>query len=182
MKALLIRHASTTGQAPEAPLSPAGEAEAEALSPRLAALGAGPLYASPYRRAEATLAPYAAATSQEITLLNGLLERMLSPTPLPDWKEHLERSFTEPDHAPEGGESHTDLLARAAVELRRIEAIGGPLPCFVTHGGMTGALLNAADPGFGFAGYTRLTNPDLFAVTLEDGRITTFERLDLEAT
>ena len=180
MKALLIRHAASTHQAPDAPLSAEGYAQAERLAPVLAARGAGPLYASPYIRAQATIAPYATASGQQVTILNDLRERLLSPVSLDDWQDHIRRSFQDPDHAPEGGESHNALRSRAGTALAQIAQSGGALPAFVTHGGLTSALFSAIDPSFGFDQWRGLRNPDVFAVTLAEGRITAYERIEME--
>lgn len=179
MKALLIRHATTTGQAPDAPLAPEGYAQAKGLIPVLSKLSAGPLYSSPFRRALETLEPYADTIGQSITTLNGLHERTLSPTPLNDWEDHLKRSFQDPNYAPVGGESLNMLYERTQPAFSQIEAVGGPLPAFVTHGGITSALFNRIDPQFGFEKGRRLGNPALFEVTLEGGRLTSYEKLEI---
>ncbi|MEM8630399.1 MAG: histidine phosphatase family protein [Pseudomonadota bacterium] len=178
MRALLIRHAASSGQAPDAPLSDDGEAHAERLAPWLTAAGAGPLYSSPYRRARQTVAPFSKASGQEVTALDGLRERLLSPAPCPDWLEETKRSFTDPGYALPGGEALADVRARAAAALDEIAQKGGALPTFVTHGVLTTALFGAADPSFGFDDWRALRNPDVFAVTLVGGQLTTFERLD----
>lgn len=180
MKALLIRHAQSTHQAPDAPLSDLGTEQAERLVATLANLGAGPLYSSPYRRAQDTIAPYAAASAQVVTVLDKLRERLLSPVPLPDWQDHIARSFDDPDHAPEGGESHNDLGYRANVALKDIMRRGGAMPAFVTHGGLASCLFHQVNSDFGIDGWRSLRNPDLFAIDISGGKITAFERLDME--
>lgn len=180
MKALLIRHATATHQTPSAPLSDAGHAEADALVPVLRGLQAGPLFASPFLRAQETIAPFAAASGQTVTVLDDLRERLLSREPLPDWQDHIRRSFDDPAYAVPRGESHDALCRRAGLALTEIAARNGNLPAFVTHGGLTAALLHQADPTFGFEGWRTLRNPDLFSVTVADGRISTFERIALE--
>ena len=180
MKALLIRHASPSDQAPSAPLSDAGYAEAAALVPVLTDLQAGPLFSSPFRRAQETIAPFAAASGQTVTVLDDLRERLLSPEPLPDWQDHIRRSFDNPAYAVPGGESHDALCFRAQQALTEITTSQDGTPAFVTHGGLTAAILHQADPTFGFEGWRTLRNPDLFSVTVTDGRITAFERIALE--
>ena len=180
MKALLIRHATTSGQAPDAPLTAEGAAQAEALVPVLTALGAGPLYTSPFARAQETIAPYAAASGQTVTSLDGLRERTLTTVDeLPDWKDHIRRSFSDALHAGPGGESHTHLFIRAAQAFAEIAEVGGPLATIVTHGGLASALLNRVDPAFGFAEWESMRNPDLFEVEIIGRQITQFTRHDL---
>ena len=179
MKALLIRHAQSSGQAADADLSETGQAQAIELASVLAALAPTPVYASSYARAQATIAPYASATDQQIQVLEGLRERLLTPVPLPDWKDHIQRSFEDPDHAAPGGESVNDIRARAANELIKVQSIGGSFPVIVSHGGMISALFQACDPTFGFEDWQNLRNPDIFEVTISDGEITAFQILDL---
>ncbi|MEO0915476.1 MAG: histidine phosphatase family protein, partial [Pseudomonadota bacterium] len=156
-----------------------GQAQARALVKKLNRLDLGPLFSSPYRRAIDTLAPFAAATSQPITLLPDLRERLLSPNPLPDWQDHIRASFDNAHHAPEGGESHADLLKRWSDALSIIGKAAGR-PAFATHGGMTAALLHAQDPTFGFEGWASLRNPDLFEVEITQGQLTAVRNLTLE--
>ncbi len=179
MRALLIRHAASSGQAAEAPLSKEGDAQAKRLVPLLTRLRVGPLYASPYRRAQETLVPYAEISAQKISLLDGLRERVLSPVSLPDWQDHIKQSFQDQDYAPKGGESHNDLRFRASESLEKIEQLGGVLPTFVTHGGLTSALFNGIDPDFSFAEWKSLRNPDIFEVKISQGKIISFQRQEL---
>ncbi|MEL6640375.1 MAG: histidine phosphatase family protein [Pseudomonadota bacterium] len=181
MKAYLIRHAKSSGQPREAPLSQEGYAKAEALVPVLKALEAGPIFSSPYRRAMETLAPYAKAVGQDITPIEDLRERLLSPVPLPDWQDHIRASFKDPDHRAEGGESQRDMMRRWTAALSHIAAAKGR-PVFATHGGMTAALFHDLDPSFGFEGWKGLSNPDLFALDLEGPRLRSFARLELKVT
>lgn len=180
MKALWIRHAESSGQGADAPLTQLGWTQAEALAETLLSLHAGPLYASPYARALATLAPYATRTGQAITPMDGLRERMLSPVKLPDWLAHIARSFEDRFHAPPGGESFDDLSLRAAPELMRIAELGGAMPCIASHSNLTSALFHASDPNFGFEDWHAMRNPDLFEVTLASGEITSFKRVALK--
>lgn len=176
MKALLIRHATGAGQAPDAPLTAKGAAQAANLVDVLTELDAGPLYSSPFTRAQDTLAPYAKASGQKITVLPELRERLLSPDMLSDWQEHIRRSFYISTYAAAGGESHTHVFVRAARAFRVIAAEGGKLPTIVTHGGVISALFSRADPNFGFEDWKDLRNPDVFEVEIADRRIVYFER------
>lgn len=179
MKALMIRHAEASGQGPEAPLTPLGEALSEALAPELAKLGGGPLYASPFRRALATIEPYATKTGQVVQVLAGLRERLLAPKPPEDWMGHIARSFEDAGYALPGGESFEDLRKRAGADLLAVQRRGGPRPVLVSHGNLMAALFRDADRGFGFADWEALRNPDLFEVTLDVGRVASFSRVEL---
>lgn len=177
-RAYLLRHASSTGQEPDAPLSADGAAQAEALVASLTGLPVGDLYASPYRRAQQTIAPYAAHAGKEVTLIDGLRERLLSPIPLSDWMSHIARSFEDLSYACPGGESFDDVRARGAEALSGIPAQATEPPLFVTHGNWISAQFQGAGD-FGFEDWRGLRNPDLFEVTVEQGVITTFARKEL---
>ncbi len=179
MKALILRHAQSMGQKADAALTARGATQAEALVPVLADLGAGPLHASPMRRALDTIAPFAAASDQAVSVIDDLRERRVVPMDDANWRAHFRRCFDEPDFAAPGGESTTALRARLAGALAEIEAAGGSLPCIVSHGGAIAALFSACDPAFGYEDWQALRYPDLFEVTLADGRITSFARIDL---
>ena len=182
MKALMIRHAASTGQANDAPLTEEGLAGAAALAPVLQSLGAGPLYSSPYLRARQTLAPYAEAAGLSVTPLEDLRERLLSSEDLPDWQAHLRRSFFNTLYAAPGGESHTHVYVRATRALRQIEEAGGDCPTFVTHGGVIAALLSRVDGSYRFEDWQEMRTPDLFEVEIVDRRIRSFRQLDTTLT
>lgn len=178
MIAYLIRHAEAAGQAEDAPLTARGQLQANRLQATLAQLDAGPLYSSPMTRALNTLAPFAFATDQEITVIDALRERLLSTRNLPDWQDHMRRSFQEDDYAAPGGESHAALLSRWRAAFTVI-ANGGGTPAFCTHGAMTAALFHSIDPTFGFDGWQQMGTPDLFELTLDGSTAKAFRRIDL---
>ncbi|MGH6958734.1 MAG: histidine phosphatase family protein, partial [Caulobacteraceae bacterium] len=78
---ILVRHAQSAPDPalPERdwPLSGAGAAQARALAPVLAELGVEALVSSPYRRAVATLQPFADAAGLPIVTDEDLRERSL---------------------------------------------------------------------------------------------------------
>lgn len=150
MKAILIRHASSTAQAQDAHLTEDGLAQAEALVPVLTALRVGPLYTSPFVRAQMTISPYAQATGQKVSALEALRERRLAPEDRPDWMEHIRASFEDRDYALEGGESLHGVRIRVGRALQQVETMGGARPAIVSHGGVISALFSACDPAFRF--------------------------------
>jgi 2,3-bisphosphoglycerate-dependent phosphoglycerate mutase len=56
---LLIRHCRSTGQLPEAQLTPAGAGDAATLALELDRLGVDAVYSSPFQRARDTVLPFA---------------------------------------------------------------------------------------------------------------------------
>ncbi len=172
MSFLLIRHAEATGQAPEAPLSARGHADAVTLGERLCALGVSRVVSSPYRRALETVAPFATSAGLPILEDPRLVEFKLAGVSRPDWREDLRRAFGDPELALPGGESVLAARSRAnaAIDQALAEAPGRVAIC--THGALAAILLGAFDDRAGFEIWAALRTPDLFEVG-----ITGFERI-----
>jgi hypothetical protein len=77
-KLLLIRHCEATGQYPDAPLTAAGTKDAEALCARLRDLSLDAVYSSPYKRAHASVRPFAVLAGLPVRLDDRIRERVLS--------------------------------------------------------------------------------------------------------
>ncbi|HLN63936.1 MAG TPA: histidine phosphatase family protein, partial [Symbiobacteriaceae bacterium] len=89
----VVRHCKAAGQEPEAPLTPEGEQQARRLADFLAGQPIDYLVSSPFRRAQATVAPLAERLGLPVHLDDRLGERVLAAGPLPDWQERLRASF-----------------------------------------------------------------------------------------
>ncbi|MFZ4071662.1 MAG: histidine phosphatase family protein [Caulobacterales bacterium] len=178
---ILVRHALSTGQAPEAELAPEGAGQATVLSERLLALGVDGLFSSPYRRAQATLDPYAARMGLNVTILHELHERILSPEPREDWLDHVRRSFADSDYKLAGGESLRETYSRALGALQVIAGTGHTLPAAASHGNLIASVLNGLDSDFGFEQWRGLRNPDIFELTIRGGRPAGYRRVDERA-
>jgi broad specificity phosphatase PhoE len=118
----LVRHCESAGQAPEAPLTETGHAQALDLVGRLSSLAIDHIVCSPYARARATIQPFA----------------MRAGLPV-----HLD-----------------DRLA-----------------VVVSHGQLLSLVLHSIDPGFGYAGWEALQNPDVYLLEGEPGPAFTFRRI-----
>lgn len=176
-RVLIVRHCESSGQAGEAPLTPKGHAQAEALAERLAAHPIDRLVSSSYRRAQQTIAPFAARSGLSIELEPRLVERRLSPEPIPDWREVVRRSFDELDFAVSGGESGRETLERGWAALEDVLGAGHTLPVVVSHGQLISLLLSRIDPSFGFDGWQSLANPDVHLVERDPRGRLSFRRL-----
>lgn len=174
---LLIRHCLSTGQAPDAPLALQGSEAAVGLAGSLAELGVSALYSSPYVRARETLAPFSERAGLPITIDARLRERTLSSVDLPDWRDHIARSFTDRDHRAPGGESFNDVATRALAALSDIAAAGHALPAVATHGNFLSSLLHLVDPQFGFDDWLGLGNPDIFEARMDASGIISMRRV-----
>ena len=174
---LLVRHCQSTGQQPDAALSAAGHAQAHALAERLVAHPIDHLVSSSYRRAMATLAPFAARSGLVLHPDDRLVERRLSPEPIDAWREVVRRSFSDPDFRVPGGESGREVLERAWKALDEILARGHLLPAVASHGQLIALVLHSIDPTFGFAGWESLSNPDVHLIEGDVGGRLSFRRL-----
>jgi len=161
-RALLVRHCESSGQSPEAPLTTRGSVQAEALSEFLAPHEIGRIVSSPYLRARQTIEPFARSARLRIGIDDRLAERRLSPQPIADWRDVVRRSFDEPGFSVPGGESGAETRTRGFAAIRAALDSDGPLPVIVSHGQLLSLVLHAVDPGFGYAGWEALTNPDVY--------------------
>ncbi len=176
---ILIRHCESSGQAPDAPLTEAGSRAAEALADRLAALAPDAIYSSPYRRARATVQPFAERAGLAVVEDARLHERVLSAKPLDDWLDHIRHSYADLDHvAGAGGESLRETQVRALAALAEIVARDHRLPVVASHGNLISSVLRAADPDFGFEAWRALKNPDLFELSFDGTRLVSNRRIE----
>jgi 2,3-bisphosphoglycerate-dependent phosphoglycerate mutase len=173
---LLVRHCQSSGQQPDAPLTEAGHAQAHALAERLCAFPIDRVVSSSYARARATLAPLASRLGLELELDERLVERRMSPAPIDHWREVVARSFVDPDFAVPGGESGRETLERGWKALASIFDASHALPAVASHGQMISLLLHRIDPGFGFAGWESMANPDVFLLERDGAGRLSFRR------
>ncbi len=166
---IFIRHCEATGQAPEAPLTIKGLADAQTLVERLASFRFDALYSSPFRRAVQTVEPLAAALGLPILMESRLQERRLSGEPLTDWLDHVRRSFDDFDYRAPGGESLADAQRRGLEALQRIHNDNSTCSALVSHGNLLASLLRYVDAKFTFAAWQGMPNPALYRVQLTEG-------------
>ena len=139
---LLIRHGETAGNAsrvvqkPGIPLSPRGEAQADALARRLAGDGITQIFSSDLERAAATARRLRATTCAPIAFDPLLQERNFGDVRGTPYAE-LGFDLFEPDYAPPNGETWEMFHARVDQAWERIRAMvastTGTL-AVVTHG------------------------------------------------
>jgi len=154
---ILVRHATpippnTPGweeRDDDRPLAPEGIGAALELADELEPYGLSAIYTSPYLRARQTVEPLARRRVLPIQELPDLRERRLSPAPLRDWREQLERAWSEPDYALPGGESGRDAQRRAlgVLDLLRMRHPDGGRILVASHGNLISLILHALEPG-----------------------------------
>lgn len=165
----LVRHCQSEGQAPDAPLTPVGQVQAEALADFLLSLSpVQRIVASPFLRAQQSAAPLARQLGLAVEIDGRLAERTLWVGSRPDWLERIEASFADPALCYPGGESGETAQGRGVAALQDILRHPANCTVAVTHGNLLALLLNHFDQRVGFSEYRRLTNPDVFRVSVSE--------------
>lgn len=176
-KLVLIRHCQANGQEPEAALTEAGLRQAESLRDFLAGRPIDAVVASEYRRAGQTAKPLADALGLGVQVDARLNERVLSETPIANWREVLRDSFNDPDLRGPGGESAREASERAWAGLNDLLGSGCQLPAVVTHGNLLSLVLHSLDAMFGYEGWEALSNPDVYLLESVEPERFTFRRI-----
>jgi probable phosphoglycerate mutase len=139
---LLIRHGETAGNAarivqkPDIPLSPRGEAQADALARRLAGEGITQIFSSDLERAAATARRLRATTGAPIAFDPLLQERNFGDVRGTRY-DQLGFDLFEPGYAPPNGETWEMFHARVDQAWARIRTMAAVTPgtlAVVTHG------------------------------------------------
>ena len=167
MHLFLVRHCQSSGQEPDAPLTPLGHQQAEQLADVLQERGVARIVSSPYTRAVQTAQPLATRLGLPLETDERLIERVLSTEPLDDWREQLRAAWADHDLVLPGGESGRAATQRGMAALTDILASGHRPTVVVSHGNLLALLLHAFDGRPGYATWEALSNPDLFEVTHE---------------
>ena len=176
-KLFLIRHCQAKTQEPDAALTEAGLRQAELLRDFLADQPIDALVASEYRRAGQTAKPLADALGLGAQVDARLNERVLSETPIANWREVLRESFKDPGLRGPGGESAREVSDRAWAGLNDLLRSGCRLPAVITHGNLLSLVLHSLDARFGYDEWEALSNPDVYLLeSKEPGRFT-FRRI-----
>lgn len=174
---ILVRHCEAAGQEPDAPLTETGRRQAQELASFLLAFPIDAFVTSAYLRAQQTAEPLAGLLHLGVEVDSRLNERVLTPYPIDNWREVVRDSFADPDLRAPGGESANDVLRRAWPALENWLSGSAELPVVITHGNLLSLVLHSIDPGFGYAGWENLSNPDVYRVCVEGDGAMGFRRL-----
>lgn len=172
----LIRHCQAEGQEREARLTNVGESQARELAAFLKNSKIDYMVSSPYERALSTIRPFAEEAGIEVETDERLSERVLSLAPHPDWLEMLEKSFSDPELAYEGGESGATAGQRGIDAITDVLEKSGEIAAVVTHGNLLALILQHYDKSYGFDQWKALSNPDVFELRFK-GEIPEIKRV-----
>ena len=150
---VLVRHAEAVAPSDpryeenDRPLAGGGHREAQRLADELAAEAVAVIYSSPYPRAVQTVEPLARRLRLEINLVDDLRERLLSPGALPDWREQLQRSWTDFRYALKDVESSAEAQRRVTEVLETLRRRHPGIRIVVaSHGNLIALALHAIAP------------------------------------
>jgi 2,3-bisphosphoglycerate-dependent phosphoglycerate mutase len=175
-QALLVRHCESLSPAPDAGLTPRGHTQAELLAERLAAHPIDHIVSSPYLRARLTVAPLSSRAGLCVHIDERLAERRLSSEPVHNWRELVQRSFSDADHRLPGGESGAETLSRGLAAISAVLSVGYRLPVVVSHGQLLSLVLHSINPEFGYEGWQSLQIPDVLLLEV-NGERSAFSRI-----
>jgi len=169
-KIYLIRHCKATGQEPDSQLTAEGIAQSNQLSRFLDNKPIDYIVSSPYLRAVDTINPFAKNKNLTIHIEGRLSERVLSSENLSDWISLLSESYDDLDKKLPGGESSREAMQRGVSVIQEQLNSSYQSIVVVTHGNLLSLIIKHYDKQFGFEEWKRLSNPDIYTMTiLESG-------------
>lgn len=172
LNVILVRHAEPVppGSAgwedrdDDRPLTEEGQRAAEELAHELEAFQLHAVYSSPYARAVATVEPTARRRMMKVNVLPDFRERRLTHEQLDDWRDHLQRSWEEPDYRLPGAESSREaqVRARAQLDLLRSRHAAGGSVLVGSHGNLISLLLATLEDGVDFDFHLAMPMPAVY--------------------
>jgi 2,3-bisphosphoglycerate-dependent phosphoglycerate mutase len=172
----LVRHCQATGQESDAPLTELGQQQAIALAGWLSEVSIGRIISSPFARAYQSIVPLSERLRLTIEVDARLIERVLSPVPLDNWRERLAETFIDLDLSFEGGESSRIAMMRGvSVVNQAMQQTTDPV-VLVTHGNLMTLMLKHFNEQVGYAEWENLRNPDVYYIQFS-GEGTCTERM-----
>ena len=166
-----VRHCQATGQNPDAPLTTEGQAQARILVNLLRDTKIERIISSPFVRAYQSIVPLAEYLGLEIETDNRLIERVLSPTPLNDWRKSLEETFINLDLCFAGGESSRTAMKRGVAVVDELLKQATNTSLIVTHGNLMTLILKNYDQRIGYSEWANMRNPDVYCIKFDDNKI-----------
>jgi 2,3-bisphosphoglycerate-dependent phosphoglycerate mutase len=152
------------------PLTESGARDASALVKAYGSLEIDAVYSSPMLRSMQTVQGFADARGLEVIPVHEFHEHLLSPEPIPNWREVLEQSWQDFDFALSGAETMRSTQARGFGALEKLAQthssgtimIGG-------HGTIFSLMLNKIEPGVDCAFHLSMPMPAVYILEYQDG-------------
>lgn len=136
----------------------------------LEAQGIDHIYASPFLRAQQTVAPAASRTGHHVHILEDLRERRLAETLIDDFVSAVRDSFADDTLRLPGGETLSECRTRIRRAIDHISARHtGHTIAACSHGAAIASLISDLDDVDGFGFWQSLRNAHVLKLTFEDG-------------
>jgi 2,3-bisphosphoglycerate-dependent phosphoglycerate mutase len=169
----LVRHCQAAGQEPDAPLTEIGQQQAIALVGWINDVSIGRIISSPFVRAYQSIVPLSEHLRLTIEVDDRLVERVLSPVPLDNWRQRLAETFIDLDLSfGEGESSRTAMMRGISVVNQAMQQTTDPV-VIVTHGNLMTLILKHFDERFGYTEWENLQNPDVYCIQVSGERTCT---------
>jgi 2,3-bisphosphoglycerate-dependent phosphoglycerate mutase len=128
------------------------------------------IFSSPYPPAIQTAALIADDHGLRVEVIDDLRERLVSPSPLADWRDHLERSWSDFDYALTDGESSRTAQRRIIAVLDHLASTHGSGTLAVcSHGNLISLALAAFHPGIDFQFWEAMPMPVAYRLAFDRG-------------
>ena len=175
MDLVILRHCEKSGEGLCDPLTPKGAADAEKLADRLEGEGIDAIFASPYRRSQESIAPFAARAGLEVAIDGRLQEWQISPTALADMKTHAPKMVEDRHYRAPWSETMDEVWARLVPALHAIRESGARKPLLACHFGVLSIAMTHLSDGFGPKHWKLINQPTAVHVHRGDWRILELE-------
>jgi len=143
---VVMRHCEKAGDGLSDPLTLRGAEDAERVAERLSFEGIERIWASPYRRSQETIAPFAAKSGLEVVTDARLAEWHISDAALAEIGMHAPLMLTDRAYRAPWSETSEEVWRRVSACLSDLAALPPARTALACHGGILGAvLLNLAD-------------------------------------
>jgi 2,3-bisphosphoglycerate-dependent phosphoglycerate mutase len=176
LRVLLVRHAEPVLPGASGfdefsrPLTESGARDASALAKAYGFLELDAVYSSPMRRARQTVRGFAEARGLEVIPMHEFVEHLLSPEPIPYWREVLEQAWQDFGFALPGAETMRETQDRGFTALEKLAqhhssgtiVIGG-------HGTIFSLILNKIESGVDCAFHLSMPMPAVYTLEYQDG-------------
>ncbi|WP_409290363.1 histidine phosphatase family protein [Peribacillus sp. SCS-37] len=175
-----VRHAHSiyTPDEINRPLSEKGRADAIRVEGLLSKRNITNVISSPYQRAIGTVQGVADEFELDIELREDLRERLLSTEPVDDFAEAMNKVWSNPSIALEGGESNKEAQARGVRAVKSIlKTYPGQSIVLGTHGNIMVLIMNYFDTQYDFSFWKRLDMPDIYKMSFNGGTLASTERI-----
>ena len=160
----IVRHCQSTGQESDAPLTKIGQQQAIVLADYFSKMQIARIISSPFVRAYHSILPLSIHLNLTIEVDERLIERVLSPVPLDNWRKRLAETFVDLDLSFEGGESSRTAMMRGIAVVDRVIQETNEPAVIVTHGNLMTLILKHFDKQIGYTEWKKLQNPDVYCI------------------